>query len=56
MPMTGKEMLKLLKKHGWQVIRINGSHHIVAKEGVPYTSLFPSTPKKPSQRGPSTRF
>ncbi len=34
MPLTGKELLKLAKKHGWIVDRINGSHHIVIKNGV----------------------
>ncbi|WP_376713370.1 type II toxin-antitoxin system HicA family toxin [Enterococcus hulanensis] len=33
MPHTGKEMLKLAKKHGWIMVRINGSHHIMVKEG-----------------------
>ena len=33
MPLTGKKMLKLAKKNGWKVVRITGSHHIVAKEG-----------------------
>jgi len=27
MPLSGKELLKLAKKEGWQVIRVNGSHH-----------------------------
>ena len=27
--MTGKELLALLKKNGWALDRINGSHHIV---------------------------
>ena len=31
--MRDKELLKLLLKHGWKVIRINGSHHILQKEG-----------------------
>lgn len=35
MPLTGKEMLKLAKKNGWQVVRITGSHHIMAKKGYP---------------------
>ncbi|MBG7890641.1 type II toxin-antitoxin system HicA family toxin [Enterococcus faecium] len=35
MPLTGKKMLKLAKKNGWKVVRITGSHHIVAKEGFP---------------------
>lgn len=35
MPLTGKEMLKLAKKNGWRVARINGSHHIMVKENYP---------------------
>ena len=33
MDMTGKELLKLLKKEGWEIIRIEGSHHILRKNG-----------------------
>ena len=29
----GKELAKLLEKHGWQLKRIQGSHHIFAKPG-----------------------
>jgi predicted RNA binding protein YcfA (HicA-like mRNA interferase family) len=29
--MTGKEMVKLLKDHGWEVGRISGSHYILIK-------------------------
>jgi predicted RNA binding protein YcfA (HicA-like mRNA interferase family) len=29
--MTGKEMVKLLREHGWEVDRISGSHHIMIK-------------------------
>jgi len=29
--MTGKEMLKLLREHGWEVDRISGNHHIMIK-------------------------
>jgi predicted RNA binding protein YcfA (HicA-like mRNA interferase family) len=31
MPISGKQMLKLLIKHGWIVDRINGSHHTLIK-------------------------
>lgn len=31
--MKDKDLLKLLKKNGWTVVRINGSHHILQKEG-----------------------
>lgn len=33
MPLTGKEMLKLLKKHGWVERRQEGSHHHLFKDG-----------------------
>ena len=31
--MKDKDMLKLLKKNGWQLARISGSHHVLQKEG-----------------------
>lgn len=30
--MTGKGFVKWLKSHGWELNRINGSHHIMIKE------------------------
>ena len=29
--MTGKELIKLLKEKGWQLDRIEGSHHILTR-------------------------
>lgn len=31
--MKGKELVRLLKEHGWVLDRISGSHHIMVKEG-----------------------
>ena len=31
--MTGSEMVKLFKKHGWRIDRINGSHYVLKKNG-----------------------
>jgi predicted RNA binding protein YcfA (HicA-like mRNA interferase family) len=45
--MTGKEMLKLLTKHGWQVVRINGSHHVLTKPGNPNSIPVPVHGGKP---------
>jgi predicted RNA binding protein YcfA (HicA-like mRNA interferase family) len=28
---TGKEVVKLLRLHGWELDRVVGSHHIMAK-------------------------
>jgi len=32
--MSGKDCVKLLKKNGWIVDRIQGSHHIMFKNGM----------------------
>lgn len=29
--MTGKDLIKLYKQHGWELDRICGSHHIMKK-------------------------
>ena len=31
--MDGKELVKILKKNGWILDRVSGSHHIMIKEG-----------------------
>lgn len=31
--MKDKDLLKLLKKNGWGIVRINGSHHVLQKDG-----------------------
>jgi predicted RNA binding protein YcfA (HicA-like mRNA interferase family) len=33
--MNGKEIIAKLKKEGWKLARIEGSHHIMEKEGMP---------------------
>lgn len=31
--MKGRDVVKVLKNHDWTLDRINGSHHIMIKEG-----------------------
>ena len=31
--MKDKDLLKLLKKNGWDIVRINGSHNVLQKNG-----------------------
>ncbi len=31
MPLSGKDLIKLLRQNGWAVVRVNGSHYILAK-------------------------
>ena len=33
MDMNGKELVKLLKSNGWRKVRVEGSHHILKKDG-----------------------
>jgi predicted RNA binding protein YcfA (HicA-like mRNA interferase family) len=30
---TGKELVRMLAKHGWRLEHVRGSHHILRKEG-----------------------
>ena len=30
---SGKELAKALKRHGWTLLRVQGSHHIYGKAG-----------------------
>jgi predicted RNA binding protein YcfA (HicA-like mRNA interferase family) len=38
---SGKEFCKLLEKKGWQLARINGSHHIYTKAGTVFRISVP---------------
>lgn len=31
--MNGRELVKLMKKEGWMLARVTGSHHWMVKEG-----------------------
>lgn len=31
--LSGRELARLVELHGWQFLRVHGSHHIYGKEG-----------------------
>lgn len=31
--MKDRDLLKLMQQNGWELVRINGSHHVVQKDG-----------------------
>ncbi len=33
-PISGRELAKLVERHGWSLLRIHGSHHIYGKAGI----------------------
>ena len=32
-PVSGKHFAKIVERHGWKLLRIQGSHHIYGKPG-----------------------
>ncbi len=44
--MTAKDIIKILEDHGFQLIRIEGSHHIYGKKGHPRSISVPVHGKK----------
>jgi predicted RNA binding protein YcfA (HicA-like mRNA interferase family) len=40
-PLSGKDMCKVLERHGWQLDRISGSHYVYKKPGRAHTIPVP---------------
>ncbi|MDY3331913.1 MAG: type II toxin-antitoxin system HicA family toxin [Pelistega sp.] len=43
--MKSSEVIRILQRNGWRLIRIKGSHHHFKKEGIPFLITI-SHPKK----------
>ena len=48
---SGKNFGRLLQQHGWQLARINGSHHIFTKTGQRERIVVPVHGNKPLKLG-----
>jgi predicted RNA binding protein YcfA (HicA-like mRNA interferase family) len=48
---TGKELAKVLEAHGWELKRIQGSHHISGKQGSVVRLSVPIHSNKPLKVG-----
>lgn len=46
--LTGKELGRVLEQYGWELARINGSHHIYRLEGRPERISVPVHGKQAS--------
>lgn len=47
---SGREMVAILRQHGWSLDRVRGSHHVMVKPGRPEIITVPvhsNTPLKP---------
>jgi predicted RNA binding protein YcfA (HicA-like mRNA interferase family) len=50
-PVSGKELARVLERHGWQLLRIHGSHHIFGKRGSVVRLSVPIHGNKPLKLG-----
>ena len=48
---SGKKLCRLLEDKGWELKRINGSHHIYAKHGINARISVPVHADKPLKAG-----
>ncbi|MCM1543548.1 MAG: type II toxin-antitoxin system HicA family toxin [Blautia sp.] len=49
--MKGKELVKLLRENGWKLDRVNGSHHIMIKDGKSLSVPVHNTDMRPGTLG-----
>ena len=49
--LSGKELAKLLEKHGWLLLRVHGSHHIYGKPGEITRLSIPLHGNRPLKTG-----
>jgi len=48
---SGKELARLVERHGWLLLRINGSHHIYGKTGSIVRLSIPIHANRPMKLG-----
>ena len=48
---SGKELAKIVEQHGWQLLRIHGSHHIYGKSGSIVRLSIPVHGNRPLKTG-----
>lgn len=48
---SGKELIRILTRHGWQLVRVNGSHHILTKPGHRERLVIPVHGNQPLKLG-----
>ncbi len=48
---SGKELIKVLERHGWTLLRVHGSHHVYGKGGSAVRLSVPVHGSKPLKIG-----
>ena len=47
----GERVIRALRRAGWEVIRIHGSHHVLARQDRPGDTLVVPVHSRPLKRG-----
>jgi len=50
-PVSGRELAKVVERHGWELLRIHGSHQIYGKMGCVARLSIPIHGNKPLKTG-----
>ncbi len=48
---SGKDFARIVERHGWTLLRVNGSHHIYGKLGVVARLSIPIHANRPLKTG-----
>ena len=48
---SGKDLARIVERHGWQLLRVHGSHHIYGKQGGVVRLSIPIHGNKPVKLG-----
>ncbi|HEV2157109.1 type II toxin-antitoxin system HicA family toxin [Bradyrhizobium sp.] len=48
---SGREFARIVERHGWSLLRVNGSHHIYGKPGSVVRLSVPIHGNKPLKAG-----
>ncbi len=49
--LSGQEFTKIVERHGWNLLRVQGSHHIYGKAGSTVRLSIPVHGNQPLKRG-----
>jgi predicted RNA binding protein YcfA (HicA-like mRNA interferase family) len=49
--LSGRELARLVERHGWRLLRVNGSHHIYGKAGSIARLSIPIHANRPLKLG-----
>jgi predicted RNA binding protein YcfA (HicA-like mRNA interferase family) len=48
---SGKDLIRVVERHGWTLLRVTGSHHIYGKQGSVVRLSIPVHANKPLKVG-----